>query len=109
MAWVRVIRGLQVTLSVKDANFAKAIDSDCFHALSKLSSKFRVVEYAINTDGDSLIIVVGVLIDGTGYYSLIEISNSGDCAERTLVTVGTPREVYDHAKRFIAENESDEE
>jgi hypothetical protein len=47
----------------------------------------------------------GVLIDGAGYYSLIELSNSGDCADKTLVTLGTPREMYDYAKRRISETE----
>ena len=47
----------------------------------------------------------GVLIDGSGYYSLIELTRSGDCAEETLCTVNSPRELYDFVKSRINEAE----
>jgi len=47
----------------------------------------------------------GVLIDGSGYYSLIELTRSGDCAEKTLCTVHSAKDLYDYAKSRINEGE----
>jgi len=47
----------------------------------------------------------GVLIDGSGHYSLIELTRSGDCAEKTLCVVHSARDLYDYAKSRINEAE----
>lgn len=50
----------------------------------------------------------GVIIDGTGYYSLVELDRDGEGAEKTLAVVDTPRELYDFAKKRIADSEADD-
>lgn len=43
----------------------------------------------------------GVLIDGVGNYSLIEISRCGTSADKTLFVGQTPREIYNYIKSVV--------
>jgi len=72
------------------------------------TSEFEDICNAMNDAFEGTINGHGVLVDGSGYYSLIELSSSGDCAEKTLVVVGTSREIYDYAKKCIKESGPDE-
>jgi hypothetical protein len=62
MAWVRVIKGVQVTLSLRNADFDKVLSSDSFQALNNLSKECRITEHSMNVDRDKMFVIVGVCL-----------------------------------------------
>lgn len=46
-----------------------------------------------------------VLIDGVGNYSLVKLTDSGDCAEDTLSIFGSPRALYEYVKNKTNKSE----
>ena len=96
--------GFQYTTSTTDTAQAELylrIHDDRFMVASEFQEICSAMDDAFkDTDNGH-----AVLIDGDGYYSLIELTRSGDCAEETLITVGSPREIYYYAKKRIAETE----
>jgi hypothetical protein len=96
--------GFVHTLSTTDKSLAELFlrvhDPDFM-----VANEFEEVCNALNDTFEDTINGHGVLIDGSGCYSLIELNSSGDGANETLVTVNTPREIYDYTKRCISAKE----
>lgn len=83
--------------------FIRLHDEDFMTAL-----EFEDMCQVMNEVFDNTVNGHGVLIDSYGNYSLIELTHSGDCAEKTLITADSPREVYKYVKQVVSQAQENE-